>query len=95
MTCRHEEFEAFVDVHRLEPTAATGATKMRFMADVRVQCAQCRRRFQFLGLPAGVDLGAATVSIDSLEAHLAICPQGEEASTLDRIAVHFPPTVRQ
>lgn len=91
--CQHENFEAEVDVHRLEPTAATGATKMRFMADVRVQCAQCKRRFQFVGLPAGADLGGATVSIDALEARLAICPQGEQPSTLDRIAVHFPPTV--
>jgi hypothetical protein len=88
--CEHERFEAEVDVHRLEPTRATGATQMRFMADVRVRCTDCKRAFQFLGLEPGVDLGGSTVSIDGLEAHLAICPQGEEPSALDRIAVHFP-----
>lgn len=95
MTCAHEDFEAFVAVGRLEPTAATGATQMRFMADVKVQCAQCKRRFQFVGLDAGIDLGGARVSIDGLEARLAICPQGEQPSALDRIAVNFPPSLRQ
>lgn len=94
MGCEHLNFAAEVDVHRLtkqdDPATVTG-----FMTDVRIRCAECGRRFQFLGLDAGVDLGGAKVSIDGLEAHLALCPQGEQPSVLDRIAVHFPPTVRQ
>jgi hypothetical protein len=91
MICAHEAFEAEVKVGRLEPTEATGAPKMRFLAEVRVKCSQCQREFQFLGLEPGLDLGGAMVSPDGLEARIAICPQGEEPSALDRIAVHFPP----
>lgn len=94
MACEHENFEASVAVGRLEPTLPR-ATKMRFMADVKIHCTQCNRQFQFVGLPAGVDLNGATTSIDGLEAHLAIVPQGEEPSVLDRIAVHFKPEVTQ
>lgn len=95
MRCQHEDFEARVAVARLEPTKATGATAMHFMAEVRIHCTQCKRPFQFLGLDPGIDLGGARVSIDGLEANIAICPQGEQPSALDRIAVNFPPEVRQ
>jgi hypothetical protein len=96
--CEHMNFEATVGVYRLtdgrdgapDPARVTG-----YMADVRVQCTECKRPFQFLGLEPGIDLQGARVSIDGLEAHMALCPQGEEPSALDRIAVYFPPASRQ
>lgn len=88
MRCEHKDFRATVNVARLENVG-------RFMAEIRVSCAECGRAFQFLGLDPGVDLHGARVSLDGLEANIAICPQGEEPSTLDRIAVHFPTRTRQ
>ena len=74
--CKHESFAAEVDVSRLEDTG-------QFSADIRIKCEQCRLPFQFLGLPAGLDLKGAAMSPDGLEARLAIVPQGAEPSPLD------------
>lgn len=84
--CEHLDFEAAVDVGRL--TNAEGRIA-NYTAEVRVHCRKCKRRFQFLGLQPGVDLQGARMSIDGLEARLAICPQGEQPSPLDNIAVNF------
>lgn len=65
MNCEHEIFDAFVDVNRLKDSG-------RFCADVRIKCRQCGEPFRFLGLPAGLDLNGASVSVDGTEAHLAI-----------------------
>jgi hypothetical protein len=63
--CAHEQFDALVTVSRLEDSG-------RFMADVRVNCSQCGEPFRFLGLPTGLDLNSASVSVDGEEARLAI-----------------------
>lgn len=65
LMCAHENFEASVEVSRL-------ADSGRFMADVRVKCSQCGEPFRFLGLPTGLDLNGASVSVDGEEARLAI-----------------------
>jgi len=87
--CDHMNFSAEVDVHRL--TRDEGGPVTGYMADVRVRCLKCGKPFQFLGLPAGVDTQSATVSVDGLEAHLALCPQGHEPSALDHITANFAP----
>lgn len=87
-TCEHMKFEASVDVGRL--TDQDGVVTS-YTAAVRIICADCGRDFQFLGLPPGIDLQGARVSIDALEANLAICPQGEQPSPLSRLAINFAP----
>lgn len=79
--CKHMNFHAQVNVARLEDSG-------RFMAEVRIRCAECNRPFQFMGLEPGVDLSGARVSVNGLEANLAICPQGQEPSPLDRIILN-------
>lgn len=64
-SCPHENFGVYATVNRLEDDG-------RFMLDIRVQCVQCQEYFRFLGLPAGLDLNGAAVSIDGTEARLAI-----------------------
>lgn len=76
MKCDHKTFTAFVTVNRLEDSG-------RFNADVRIQCVDCKEFFRFLGLPPGVDLNGATVSVDGEEARLAIGPREQVASMLD------------
>lgn len=85
--CEHQDFAAHVSVGRIENGAGVVTS---FMADAGIKCAHCGREFQFLGLEPGLDMGGARVSVDGLEARLAICPQGEQLSPLDRIAVNFP-----
>jgi hypothetical protein len=84
--CPHENFSAKVGVARLTDDAGRVTS---FMAEIRIHCAACQRQFQFLGLEPGLDLHGARTSIDGLEANIAICPQGEVPSALDRIAVNF------
>ena len=46
-------------------------------ADIRIECAQCEKQFRFLGLPGGVDINGASVSVSGTEARLAIAPVDE------------------
>lgn len=92
MSCEHMNFAATVGVGRL--SKEEGGPITSYMADVRIRCADCGRPFQFLGLKPGIDTGGAAVSIDGLEARIALCPQGEQPSALDRIAVNFAPEGR-
>jgi hypothetical protein len=77
--CEHKEFKACVAVARLEDVG-------RFMAEITVHCAECGLPFQFLGLEPGIDTDGARVSLDGLEANIAICPQGARPNPLQRIA---------
>lgn len=79
MDCQHPNFSATVAVNRLEDS-------WQFTADVSIRCAHCGQPFQFLGLQPGVDLAGARVSIDGLEARLAICPQGSKPNPMQAIA---------
>ena len=65
--CEHTEFDASVVVNRFEDSKG-------FMADICITCHECKQPFRFLGLPAGVNLHGATVSVDATEARLAIVP---------------------
>ncbi|POR42523.1 hypothetical protein [Methylobacterium sp. V23] len=76
--CKHENFAAAVRVARLEDSG-------RFMAEIRISCTACGAPFQFLGLEPGLDLQGARVSIDGLEANIAIAPEGTQPSPLQRM----------
>lgn len=84
--CKHTDFEASVQVNRLDDVG-------RFMADVRVKCAECGTPFRFVGLPSGVDLNSPTVSIDATEGRFPIGPKGEVLSELEGTPIGF--TVRK
>lgn len=76
MVCQHTKFTASVTVNRLEDTG-------RFTADVRISCEECGLPFRFIGLPAGLDLNGASVSVDATEARLAIAPKGQVISVVE------------
>ena len=78
MHCKHMNFGAHVRVARLEDSG-------RFMVEIRVACCDCGKPFQFIGLPPGLDLDGATVSLDGLEANLAICPEGQRPSPMQSL----------
>ena len=76
--CKHLQFDAGCRVARLEDSG-------RFMLEVGVRCIDCGTPFQFLGLPTGLNLNGATVSLDGLEANIAICPQGVQPNPLQAL----------
>lgn len=81
-SCKHFNFDAKVAVARLEDSGG-------FMAEIRIHCTDCGIPMQFLGLDPGIDLQGARVSVDGLEANIAICPQGAKPNPLQRMAFNI------
>jgi hypothetical protein len=84
--CEHMNFRANVTVNRMPDVR-------RFNADVKINCADCGLPFRFIGLPCGVDLNGAAVSVGGTEARLCIAPAGEVMTPLDGAVGGF--TVRR
>lgn len=78
MTCKHLNFNAQVRVARLEDSG-------RFNVEIVIACKDCGLPFEFQGLQPGLNLNGATVSIDGLEARLAIIPQGSRPNPLQQM----------
>lgn len=76
MNCKHEQFKCDCGVTRLEDSG-------RFTADISITCTQCGTRFRFLGLPCGIDLDGAAVSVDGTEGRFAIGTPETVANILD------------
>lgn len=74
--CEHKEFEAKVEVNRLEDTSGGAITG--FTADVHIKCRECGKPFQFLGLHGGSHPIYPTVSVDRTEARLPIAPSDNQ-----------------
>jgi hypothetical protein len=80
--CKHMDFQVNAKISRLEDSGG-------FMAELRASCTQCGTPFQWLGLEPGCDLQGARVSIDGLEANIAICPVGAKPSPLQRMVFNI------
>jgi len=87
-SCRHEKFAAHVEVLRYEDEEG-------FMADIQIHCEQCRVAFCFLGLPKGLDLNGAAVSVGGETARLAIVPKDGRTLTTNPLLQGFLITRRQ
>ena len=74
--CAHMNFDAHVSVARLEDSG-------QFNAEVKIHCVECGMPFRFLGLPLGMNLQGAAMSVDGLEARLAILPQDRVPAPLE------------
>lgn len=74
MTCEHLHFEGRIDVNRMEDSGA-------FIVDLRVNCADCKQPFEFVGFPPGLSFGQPMTSLDNCELHLPIVPRGSVAVT--------------
>ena len=79
--CKHENFACECDVARLSEKEDRPIT--RYSMDVRVRCADCGLPFRFIGLPTGLDLNGASVSVDGTEGRFAIAPRGQVISVLE------------
>jgi hypothetical protein len=86
MNCSHKDFRAEVTVNRLEDSG-------RFQADIKINCTQCGVSMRFIGLPTGIDLNGASVSVDGTEGRFVIAPKGEVLTITDGAPQGF--TVRK
>jgi hypothetical protein len=68
--CEHKNFVVDAKVNRLEDFG-------RFVADIQIRCSECFVPFVFVGLPAGLNLDGAAVSMDGTEGRFGIVPKGE------------------
>lgn len=92
MQCSHENFEAMVNVSRILADETTKAPH-RWQADITIKCADCGLPMRFIGLPAGLDLNGAAVSVNGEEGRFAIAPKGHVLSEIEGGTVGF--TVRK
>jgi|SRR5580700_686421 hypothetical protein len=83
--CEHKDFKAMVNVGRLLDNA-TESCVVGYIADIRIKCAECGLPFEFLGLEPGVDTQGARVSLDGLEARIALTPKGTRPNPFQRRA---------
>lgn len=79
--CEHLNFAAEVDVNRI--TAEEGGNPYRWMAEIRVKCADCGIPMRFIGLPPGMDFNSPCVAINAEEARMPIAPRGHVLSELE------------
>lgn len=73
--CEHANFRADVDVIRI--TDNTSGDVSQFMAEVRVECADCGAKFGFRGPPAAVSWREPRCTVDALEIQLPLMSPAE------------------
>lgn len=69
--CAHAEFDATVRVNKFDDRPGL------CNVEVRAVCRACGAALRFLGLPFGLDLGGAAVSVDRKTANLAAVIEGD------------------
>jgi hypothetical protein len=69
--CLHENFDATVAVNRI---AEDGQVPHAYIADIRIECADCHEPFRWSGLRAGVSFAKPRVSVDERELHAPLRP---------------------
>jgi hypothetical protein len=82
--CEHMNFAARVNVIRM--SHEEGGPITGYMSEITINCADCGKPFQFLGLEAGLDTQGARVGVDGLEARIALCPEGARPNPLQQMS---------
>ncbi len=74
-TCEHDEFFSTVEIVRVREEDDGPVTNWHAL--VAIHCTECGQRFEFLGLPGGLDYDEATYGVSDVgepEARLPIRP---------------------
>lgn len=84
-TCVHVNFGVRADIGRLKDNdnQPDDAPVKNYVAEITVVCTDCLKPFRFIGLPCGVDLEGAAVSVDGREARLRILPYDQVLTPLE------------
>lgn len=75
-TCKHKSIDCNLAMAFIEDTN-------RWQADIRITCADCGTPFRFIGLPAGLDMNGAAVSVDGQEGRFSVAPKGQVVTPLE------------
>jgi hypothetical protein len=81
--CKHENFGAQVNVHRLEDLGT-------FVVDVSVRCVDCDLPFSFVGLPLAISTSRACINIDATQVSLPIEPGPKSIPAFGMVPVEMP-----
>jgi hypothetical protein len=71
--CKHEQFEATVNVNRI--TDEAGTEVQAFMADIRIRCVQCNEPFVFVAPVVGLIWDGPATSFNGQELRAPIRPR--------------------
>jgi hypothetical protein len=63
--CEHENFNAYVDVHKISQTE--GGPTVVYSVETKISCRECGQPLEFVGVPNGMSFYRPTVSIDGRE----------------------------
>lgn len=81
--CKHEKFNAQVNVNRIEDIN-------KYIAEISITCAQCGVDFSFIGLPRGTNVNEPMAGAYGLEAKLPIKPLVEGDKTPETMRILVP-----
>ncbi len=73
--CTHEDFSAFANIVRLTDEHDKSIVK-GYTAEVRINCIQCGKPFEFIGVDAGMMSTKPMCSLDAQELRAPIQPKG-------------------
>jgi hypothetical protein len=76
MDCKHEDFKVLANIARCT-RSDDDPTVVVFYLGLRVWCMNCRKPFEFVGLPMGLTPGQPRCSVDGEEARMPIKHVGE------------------
>lgn len=76
MDCKHENFVANVSVYRLTEEELDQEIKGH-RCEVKVQCAECGEKMQFLGVPGGYNNSHPTVNFDCTTLRAPLRPESK------------------
>lgn len=76
--CKHENFNCFADVNRIQKSDLEPETIVCYALDLRIFCRDCGQPLEFVGLPLGMSYYRPTTSIDGLEARIPMVVPGQK-----------------
>jgi hypothetical protein len=82
LSCEHLEFNVVARIDRVIASKPDETIPVRFVANVQVECSQCRTRFAWMGFKQGLHPTAPRTSVDDFELRAPIAPDGHLTSML-------------
>ena len=90
MSCQHMNFETYTKVARL--TDGDNGPVTGYSLDLRVQCADCKQAFQFVGVPGGYSPAQPMSNFDATELRIPIIPSQDPAEQIKPYLKNHPNT---
>lgn len=76
--CKHEHFEAHVDVNRVGEGDPPVGDPKGYLAEIKIRCTQCDTPFEFIGADAGLQWDKPATTPDAQTLRAPIRPKGSQ-----------------